>query len=305
MNKKSFISPDSIYGWRLVLIVCVGFFASFSYLKAEEHQNKSMTTVNPDSMVVEFYPIPSPDEILEYIDRNSLHYRESLLNNLQNVELYNTSFEKKIGFGIYLSDLAYALSFDQTGSVINYFGTIEDMGRELNLFPSEVSEISERFINNVNQHDSLKNLYTDSYILMIDHLDQTSNVGSYAIISAGSFVESIYIALNSVKTDADDDAYRLRIWNQKLVFQQLVKIAERNLEKSQKERLLSDMAGLKRVFDSYVERPKPPKSQVKGNGTVVLGQQPSNQPDTSTEMPASVGELRKEIDLLRRKWVKR
>jgi len=197
--------------------------------------------------------------------------------------------------------LAYALSFDQTGSVINYFGTIDEMGRDLNLFPAEVAQISERFINNINQHDSLKNLYTDSYILMIDHLDQTSNIGSYAVISSGSFVESIYIALHSVKSEADDDAYRLRIWNQKLVFQQLLKIAERHLDKSQRDKLLNDMAGLKRVFDSYVERPKPIKSEPKGNNTMVLGQ--SSEPDS--KKPASVNELRKEIDLLRAKWVKR
>ena len=180
-------------------------------------------------------------------------------------------------------------------------GAIDEMGRDLNLFPAEVSEISERFINNINHHDSLKNLYTDSYILMIDHLDQTSNIGSYAVISAGSFVESIYIALNSVKSEADDDAYRLRIWNQKLVFQQLMKIAERHLDKAQKERLFNDIAGLKRVFDSYIERPRPIKSEPKGTNTMVLGQ--SNQQETIK--PASVNELRKEIDLLRAKWIKR
>lgn len=301
MSKILFNVTGRIFGWRTILLILIGFLSSGNLIFGEITADKPVNSSNADSLVVEFYPVPSPDEILEYIDRNSLYYRATLLNDTRNVEVYNTSYDKKVGFGIYLSDLAFALSFEQTGTVINYFGIIEEMGRDLNLFPAVIGEVSERFIKNINRPDSLKSLYTESYILMIDHLDETSNVGSYAIISAGSFIESIYLALNSVKSESEDDAYRLRIWNQKLVFEQLIKIADRHLDRSQKERLFKDIAGVKRVFDSYTERPKAKKSMVNRNGTVVLGQ--IEQPEGNR--PASVQELKNEIELLRRKWVKR
>jgi hypothetical protein len=290
-----------IFRWQMAMVIISGFLLLGQGVRSEVHLNSSPIAPSSDSLEVEFYPIPSPDEILEYIDVNSLHYRESILNNLKNVDLYNTSYEKKIGFGLYMADLAYALSFEQTGTVMNYFGTIEGLGRELNLFPSEIGAISERFITNINRHDSLKNLYTESYILMIDHLDETSNIGSYAIISAGSFIESIYLALNSLNPDAENDAYKIRIWGQKLVFEQLMKIADHHLDKPLQERFYKDLAGLKRVFDTYSERPKPTTTQVKDNGNIVLGK--ADQKDG--KKPASLTELRKEIDILRRKWVKR
>lgn len=256
---------------------------------------------NRDSMAVEFYPIPSADEILEYIDRNSLSYKSGLLINRRNVELYNSSYEKRIGFGLYMANLAYALGFDQTGTALSYFEVIEKMGGDLDLFPREIESISQRFINNIGRHDSLKALYTESYILMIDHLGETSNMGSYAIISAGSFVESIYFALNSVQSQHENDAFRLRIWNQKLVLEQLWKVADRHLDRVQKEQLFSDLAGVKRIFDSYTERPRPVKRETKPDGTIVLGQKS----ELETLKPASVQELKIEIDLLRKKWVKR
>lgn len=260
-----------------------------------------VNTQKPDTMAVEFYPIPSADEILEYIDRNSLSFKSGLLLNQKNVELYKSSYDKRIGFGLYMANLAYALGFDQTGTALNYFEVIEKMGRELDLFPREIESISQRFINNIGRHDSLKSLYTESYILMIDHLGVTSSMGSYAIISAGSFVESIYFALNSVQSQHENDAFRLRIWNQKLVLEQLWKVADRHLDKAQKERLFNDLSGVKRIFDSYTERPKPVTREIKPDGTIVLGQK--NQ--SVTNKPASVQELKVEIDLLRKKWVKR
>lgn len=300
MIKNLFNSIGSFHGWHIVIVFYLCFLSSANYIDAKEPQNRPVNINEPDSMVVEFYPIPSPDEILEYIDRNSLHYRDALLNNPTNVEIYNTSYDKKLGFGIYMADLAYALSFEQTGTVMNYFSIVEKMGRDLNLFPPDVEEISNRFIDNVNQHDSLKSLYTESYILMIDHLNETSNTSSYAIISAASFIESIYFALNSVKSEYEDDAYRLRIWNQKLVFEQLMTITDRHLDKLQKEKLFSDLEGVSRVFNSITIRPKPIKSEVKGNGTIVLGQNSSDE-----NKPASIQELKNEINLLRNKWVKK
>ncbi len=292
---------SELFAWWRFYATIILFIPHIIGVAGNNNPISKSLNANPDSLVVEFYPIPSPDEILEYIDKNSLYYKSFLLNNPKNVEIYNTSYDKKLGFGIYSADLAYALSFKQTGTVLNYFRIIDDMGRELNLFPSDIENFSDRFIKNINRDDSLKNLYTESYLLMFDHLDESANMGSYVIISAGSFVESIYFALNSVKSEANDDAYRLRIWNQKLVFEQLLKIANRHLDKVQKERLFKELSGIKRVFDTYTERPKPVNRDVKPDGTIVLGK-PA---EPAGNKPGSVQELKMEIDMLRKKWVKR
>lgn len=281
------------------IIVTLFMFLPVAKVSGTDIENEQKS--NSDTMVVEFYPIPSPDEILSYINRNNLNYRPILLNKKENATNYNTSFEKRIGFGIYMADLAYTLSFEQTGTAMNYFEVVEKMGREMNLFPNEIETIAQRFINNINQYDSLKNIYTESYILMIDNLEQTSNMGSYVIISAGSLIESIYFALNSLDRDTEDDAYRLRIWNQKLVFEHLLKTAERHLNKNQRDQLFEDLAGVKKILDSYKERPKKVSKHVKNNGTIVLGQKDS----TEEEKPAPITELKKEIDLLREKWIKK
>lgn len=258
-------------------------------------------SIKADTMVVEYYPIPSPDEILSYIDQNNLNYRPVLLNKKENANQYNTSFEKRIGFGVYMADLAYALSFEQTGTALSYFELVERMGREMNIFPTEVEKIGQRFVDNINQHDSLKNLYTEAYIMMLDNLEQTENMGSYVIISAGSFIESIYLALNSLAANTEDDAFRLRIWQQKYIFNHLYTTADKYLDKNQKERLFKDLTGVKRVFDTYKERPKPVSIKEKDNGTIVLGQKSTDK----TEKAAPIQELKKEIDLLRAKWVLR
>lgn len=282
---------------KIYIIATTILFFLGGQAKALDHGRT--VNMNPDTMVVEFYPIPSPDEILSYIDQNNLNYRPVLLNKRENINLYNTSFEKRIGFGIYMADLAYALSFEQTGTALGYFELVEKLGSEMNIFPSDINTIGERFIDNINQHDSLRNLYTESYIMMIDHLEQTENMSSYVLISASSFIESIYMALNSMAENSEDDAFRLRVWSQKYILNYIFKNAEEHMDSAQKDRLFKDMAGVKRLFDSYVERPKPVSKQVKDNGTIVLGQK--NNEDTPN--PAPIQELKKEINKLRAKWI--
>lgn len=257
--------------------------------------------VKADTMVVEYYPIPAPDEILSFIDDNNLNYRPVLLNKKEKVNQYNTSIEKRLGFGIYMADLAYALSFEQTGTALSYFELVEKMGREMNLFPREIETIGQRFVDNINQPDSLRSHYTESYIIMIDNLQQTDNMGSYVIITAASLIESIYLALNSLAANTEDDAFRLKIWQQKYILNHLYTTADKYLDKNQKELLFKDLAGVKRVYDTYKERPRPISIQEKDNGTIVLGQKSTDK----TEKPAPIQELKKEIDLLRAKWVLR
>ena len=267
---------------------------------ADGTNNSIIKTNDTDSIVIEYYPIPSPDEIMSYIDRNSLIFKPKILNKRENVNIYNTSYEKRLGVGIYMANVAYALSFEQTGTALSYFEIVEKLGREINVFSQEIGDIAQRFVNNVHHQDSLKNLYTESYILMFEHVEYTSNMNSYVIISAASFIESLYLALNSIELRNQDNEFIERVLGQRIVLDHILKAAEFYLDKNQKDRLFFELSGVKKAFDTHNPTYQPISKQVKNDGTIVLGY---NKLWHGSEL-GSIIELKNEINLLRKIWAK-
>jgi hypothetical protein len=253
-----------------------------------------------EDMDVEYYSIPSPEEILSYIHKNEINYTPSLLTDVKKKNNFVTSRDKLLAYGFYMANLAYTISFEQTGMSLRYFEVTEEMGRQLNIFPPEVEKYGERLMKNIGRKDSLEALYDDLYLLVIANLHDNERFGDYALISAGGFVESLYLALNSDGSRIKEDDFRMRVWDQKMIMDQILKMFERYLSPQLKTSVLSDMNGLISAFNEYVDTSTPAVSGNRRNdGVVVLGSPAKN--ETAVK---SIEKIHAEVNLLRKRWVK-
>lgn len=258
-------------------------------------------SVSQEEMVVEYYAIPSPDEILSYIHNNEIGYTRSLLTDLSKSNLYQTSTDRLLSFGFYMADMAYAASFEQSGTALRYFEVTETIGKNINLFPAEIQNIGERLMNNMNRIDSINEIYDELYLLVISNLHDTDRFGEYALISAGGFIESMYLALNSNGSKIKEDDFSMRVWDQKMILDQLNNMFKKYLNETQKKQIMADFAGLNAVFSEYTSSESFSKtSEKRSDGAVVIG---STAPAEPVSNP--IDDIHKEVNKLRDKWVKK
>ncbi|WP_157482402.1 hypothetical protein [Geofilum rubicundum] len=258
-------------------------------------------SVSQEEMVVEYYAIPSPDEILSYIHNNEIGYTRSLLTDPTKSNLYQTSTDRLLSFGFYMADMAYSASFEQSGTALRYFEVTETIGKNINLFPPEIQNIGERLMNNMNRMDSINEIYDELYLLVIANLHDTDRFGEYALISAGGFIESMYLALNSNGSKIKEDEFGMRVWDQKMILDQLNNMFNKYLNETQKKQLLGDFEGLNAAFSEYsTSEASERTSEKRSDGAVVIG---SNSTEPSTSNP--IDKIHKEVNKLRDKWVKK
>ncbi|ASB49607.1 hypothetical protein CDL62_10860 [Alkalitalea saponilacus] len=251
-----------------------------------------------EEFIVEFYSIPSPDEILTYIHNSEIQFTPRLLNDVRKSDSYNTFRDRLLAYGFYLANLAYSISFEQNHTGLQYFNTVDEMGRQLNIFPPEVEELGHRLMRNMNQMDSLNLIYDELYLLVIANLHDTDRFGEYALISAGGFVESLYLALNSDGSKIHDDGFRMRVWDQKMIMDQLVVMFNRHLNEPVRKAMLNDMEGLIDAFNEFTIETESPKVAGTSNGVITIG---GGRATGSTVN--SIRRIHEEVNKLRGKWV--
>ena len=255
--------------------------------------------VSQEEMVVEYYAVPSPEEILSYIHNNKITYTPKLMNSPTNSDKYQTSKERLVAFGMYLADMAYAGSFEQSGTALRYFEVTERSGKSMNLFPAEIEDLVERMLNNMNRIDSINNIYDELYLMVIANLHDTDRFGEYALISAGGFIEALYLALNSSDSDLKEDEFRMRVWDQKMILDQLKSMFNKYLNETQKTQVMKDFEGVFTAFEEFANSPQATTSNKRDDGAMVLGAAPAKEKAINP-----IENIHKEINLLRAKWVR-
>jgi hypothetical protein len=261
---------------------------------------KSNAATAQDTAVVELFSVPAPDEILHYVNKDEIRYQQRLLNKTANKNLYTTSKDQYISLGIYLADLAYCVSFKQSGHALEYFQLIDEMGKTLNIFPSSIETIKSRFSENLGQIDSLKQMYYEVYEMVMDNLFETSRFNHYTLVSSGAFVESVYLAVNSTQPDKRSNDFKRRLGDQKMVFDQIISMSNKYLDATNKKLLLTDIQSLVEAYDGYSSKSSPPSAHKRYDGAVVIS---STKAAEATDQ--SLLELNTELTKLRMLWTKK
>ncbi len=259
-----------------------------------------VTSPPEEEMLVEFYSIPSPDEILSYIHNNEIQYTPNIISDEKKKSDYRTSTEKLLALGFYMADMAYTITYNQSATSLSYFEVVEDLGKNLNIFPSEVEALGQRIIKNMNRMDSLNILYDEVYLTIIGNLHETGRFGEYAIISAGGFIESLHLALNSNGTKIMEDEFIKRVWDQKMIMDQLHKMFERYLSPTVKSSIIKDITPLTEAFNEFIQHNTVTSSSTREDGAVLIGIVPV--PETQSLPP--ITKIHEEVNKLRSKWVK-
>ncbi len=202
MNIKSlFINGLSVLALG-ALVACGGSNENTSNESAEFDAAKQDLKQKIEDVT---FKIPDPTEVPYLIEATGAEYNADFLNAKESVDKYLTTFSKTaINLGIYASDVAYLSSYGKTQESIDYMQTIKKLADHLGVVGAVDEVVLKKFESNIDSRDSLKVLINQTIDNVDKYLKNEQRNKVAALVTAGSFVEGLYISTTLVTTYPHD-----------------------------------------------------------------------------------------------------
>ncbi len=211
------------------------------------------TKTNPVSET--FFQVPSPGEMLTFIKMvgGKNNKNTSFLNPANNDKNYTDSKSKSINFGIYSCDLSYCSIFEIGSEALKYFKTVKVMGDQIGVSTAIKPEVLKRLESNVGSPDSLALITDDVYFSSFEALEDSKQGPTLALVVAGGWLESIYIAVNLAKYE-EKSAVIERLADQKYTLENLIEFLKKHEADANVAAVKVDFEGLLAEFNKITEK---------------------------------------------------
>lgn len=222
-----------------------------------------------------FFQVPSPGEMLTFIKMVAKKGEKntSFLNNPANEKNYTDVRSKALNFGIYSCDLSYCSIFEIGSEALKYFKTVKMMGDQIGVSTALKPEILKRLESNIGSPDSLAVITDDVYFSSFEALEDSKQGSTLAMVVAGGWLESLYIATNLAKFEEKSPVIE-RLADQKYTLENLIEFLKKHKEDANVAAVRADFEGLLTEFNKIGEKDaQPAKSQDGKVATLAGGKQ--------------------------------
>jgi hypothetical protein len=194
---------------------------------------------------------PSPAEMLSVIDVADLAFDVTLLNPPRNMDQYLDTKSKTLALGIYITDLAYAALFGRHEETLDYLDVVRNMAEQIRVTGAIDDELIERARKNIAYLDSLFNISNEAFINMLFFCERNDRPNTVVMLSAGAFVESLFLAVNLADGEEQTDYILQHLADQKYALDNLMMFAETMQEQDPDiAAVMSDLRPIKEIYDS-------------------------------------------------------
>jgi len=243
-----------------------------------------------------FYSLPSPLESAMLIKSAGAIFNEELLNPTESTSLYSTNRDMALNLGIYTCDLSFASLYDQTQFVIEYMSAAKKMAEGLGILDAIDEETINRLEENVNNREVIMDIVSETFLNSNSYLEDNEQPAIASMVLVGGWIEGLYIATRLVDMDEYDSNKLVgRIIDQKLSVGIMMKLLEDNNEHPAINEIISQMNGLKAVFDKInISTTRiTPEIDNESNVTILKSEVSSDMtPEIFFELASKVSEIR-------------
>jgi hypothetical protein len=195
------------------------------------------------------------------------------LNPPSNEKNYTDAKAKALNFGIYSCDLSYCSIFEIGSESLKYFKTVKTMGDQIGVSTAIKPEVLKRLETNISSPDSLAVITDDVYFSSFEALEDSKQGPTLALVVAGGWLESIYIAINLAKYKADSPVVE-RLADQKYTLENLIEFLKKHEADPNVMAVKGDFESLLAEFSKMGEEDaKPLKVKDKEATTLTGGKQ--------------------------------
>ncbi|MAW84296.1 MAG: hypothetical protein CL832_07840 [Crocinitomicaceae bacterium] len=213
----------------------------------EQIEEESTSELVEDHM---FYQVPTPNELFAVLKNAEVAYNRENLNDISNVNKYETKASKALNFGVYTADLAYITSLGQMDDASKFFETIRNLSKDLEIENAVDEVILKRLQSNLENSnaDSLFYLSNETYYNAYSYLEENDRRDVLAMIVVGGWIEGLNIILN-LEPYSEGSEVCQRIADQKLTLENLM-IFTSTIENDQLSEIVGELSAVEEVFNS-------------------------------------------------------
>lgn len=218
-----------------------------------------------------FYQIPAPSEIFEIMKEvKEKGVGTDILNPTDNIKNYLDNKSKSLNFGIYISDLLYTSIFNYGSETLSYFATVKKLADDLGLSSSIDENTFSKVEDNIENSDSLTTISNDLFYSASENLEKNERGATLALVIAGGWVESIYLATQVFPEFDENNEAIQRIADQKLTYENLEEYLKMYSDDPHVNDVLNTLKPLGDVFLGLEEKEVQSTKASKSNNVLVL-----------------------------------
>lgn len=212
-------------------------------------------TVENNPVSETFFQVPSPGEMLTFIKMvgGKNNKNTSFLNSPDNQKNYTDAKSKALNFGIYSCDLSYCSIFEIGAEALKYFKSVKTMGDQIGVSSAIKPETMKRLEGNVGNSDSLAVITDDVYFSSFETLENGKQGTTLALMVAGGWIESLYIATNLAKYEPNSPIIE-RLADQKYTLENLIEFLKKHEADPNVAGVKADFEGLLAEFNKIEQK---------------------------------------------------
>ena len=198
-----------------------------------------------------FYSLPTPIEMSILIKNLGIAWNVDLLNDPANASKYLTNHKMALNFGIYITDFTYAGLYDQSQIALRYKIAIQQLIEGLGLQSAINVNTMQLLEDNINDKDMLLRIISDTYASCSTFLQESVRQWLTFSILAGAWVESMYIATNSLDVNLIQNESKIKqlTIDQILSFDMMWKAMSEMKDVPEIDSLMKELSDLAKLFD--------------------------------------------------------
>lgn len=197
-----------------------------------------------------FYNVPSPIEMTSLLRKTGATFDPAQLSRHSREGEFLTQDHQALNLGVYGADLCCCRLFDQNQATLNYLGSIRALTLQLQIPEQTASDPIQRLEANIGDKDSIIAIVADMFSDTDAYLKENQRHGAAALVLAGGWAESMYLATHLRHNPANAEALRQTIAAQKHTAANMPKLLAPHLEESPTRKAVHDrLLKISTVFD--------------------------------------------------------
>ncbi len=244
---------------KIVLLTLFGLLLAMVACKSDENQKKKVDLPQdkeeqkaPDDEPrnEEVYSIPSPNEQYDLLRALGGELKQGTVNELSNVSEYSTRQKKALNFGVYLSDAAYLMRYDQGKKVfLDYVSTLDKLGRDLDITKVYGEELLKEVEEIGADSERLFELTSDNYLTVYDQMIDNGKGSDLTLILGGSWIETMHILFATSGEFEENYEIQEYIVDQKYILQNLIGFASAYDDDEDVAKLIEDLEAIQTAYE--------------------------------------------------------
>lgn len=171
-----------------------------------DDNNKDTVVTVADQAEKLVYPLPTPLEITNMLNKAGASYILDLSNRPENVDKYFTEAAKALNLGVFGADLSYSATYNKTQETMNFFVCTKKLRDGMDIQTPYNEDLSSRIEGNIENSDSLYRILTSSFKNTFEYLNDNNKGAISVMVLAGGWVEGLYISTQlALLTEKNDE----------------------------------------------------------------------------------------------------